>query len=264
MPELPDLEGFRQYCDATSLHQRITQTSILDQRILSHVTPQLLSRRLKDAQLQSTCRHGKFLFVSVSEGGWLVMHFGMTGELHYERAEGDLPDYARVVFCFENNHRLVYRCRRMLGQVSFTSDLDGFIEDQQLGPDALADALDKRRFREMPGERKGMLKSLLMDQSVVAGLGNVWSDEILFQAKLHPKQKSDDMTERQIDQLYNTMRRVLKKGAVQGGNVRKLPRSWLLPRREEGQSCPRCDGELRKIRAGGRSAVICPACQKLR
>jgi formamidopyrimidine-DNA glycosylase len=262
MPELPDVEGFKAQLDETSLHKEIAATHVHDERILDDVTASLLGRRLKGAKFTRSRRHGKHLFAKAGDAGWLVLHFGMTGSLAYEERQGDPPGHARVVIDFANDHRLAYICRRMLGKVGFAEDIKRFIADEGLGPDALAEDVTLSHFREMMRGRSGSLKGLLMDQSFIAGIGNVWSDEILYQATLHPKQRANDLSDQDVKTLHRTMRRVLEVGAQHGGRADELPNSYMLPHREEGASCPKCNGEMKKITVAGRSAYICPDCQK--
>ncbi len=261
MPELPDVAGFKSYLDATALHQRIGRSRLIDDRIRGRSGSQLLSRRLKGTALHDTRRHGKFLFAAAGDAGWLVLHFGMTGELRYEQQEGDPPQYTRFVIEFDNGYRLVYLCRRMLGRVDFTDDLSAFIEAEQLGPDALDDDLTLRRFREMLAERRGTLKGLLLDQSFIAGAGNIWGDEVLFQAGLHPERRADTLDADEVKRLYQALRRVMRLGERRDGHIDKLPRSWMLPHRDDGGPCPRCGAAFERITVSGRTSHICPNCQ---
>lgn len=261
MPELPDVAGFRQYLEATALHQRIGRTHIHEPRICRDVTPALISRRLKCTCLQQTHRHGKYLLARADHSGWLVLHFGMTGELVYEEQHDQEPDYAQFVLDLASGHRLVYTCRRMLGHISFFDSVEALVRDRNLGPDALDEELTKEAFARELRDRSALLKGLLMDQSFVAGLGNIWSDEVLFQAKLHPGRRADTLVAAEPGRLYRVMRRVLRTGAKRRGRVEELPESWLLPRREPGRSCPRCCTGLQQRTVAGRSTVLCPNCQ---
>lgn len=261
MPELPDVAGFKHYLDATALHQSVARSRVLDKRICQGVTPARLSRRLSGNELNQSIRYGKFLFSQVPDAGWLVLHFGMTGELDYSSNSSEPPEYARFIIEFDNDYRLAYICRRMLGQVSFADNIDTFIDQQDLGPDALSDDLTLDRFHDQLANRRGMIKGAMLDQSFIAGPGNIWSDEILFQARLHPRTRIDHLGDKQIRTLYRVLRRVMRVGARHGGDVRKLPRSWMLPRRDDHGPCPRCGSEFQKITVTGRSTTICPNCQ---
>lgn len=259
MPELPDLAVFGRYIERTALPEPIIRTSVTDERILEDISIQALSSRLKDRRLTSTHRHGKCLFIEADRAGWLVMHFGMTGKLAYYK-NGDQPEHTRLLLTFENGYHLAYQSQRMLGRVTFTKDLDGFVSDHDLGPDALCDELDVERFRELLGTRRGAVKTTLMNQSVLAGIGNVYADEILFQAGIHPKAHVDELDDHLIDDLYHLMRQVLHTAAESGADIDRLPDDYLLKHRENG-SCPRCNGPITKQTVGGRSSYFCARCQ---
>jgi formamidopyrimidine-DNA glycosylase len=261
MPELPDVVGFQRYLEATSLHQRVAKTRVNDGRLLEDVTAGRLARCLKGRRLEGTTRHGKYLFARAGEG-WLLLHFGMTGDLHYWKGPGTDPDYAQVIFDFENDAHLAYINKRILGKVGFIHDMDGYIDRQGLGLDVLAGDLTGGRFAKLLAGRSGPIKARLMDQSLIAGVGNIYSDEILFQARLHPQTDASDLSADDIQKLYRVMRRVLRVAAGKGGDLGKFPRGYFLPSREKGAPCPRCGGEVTKIVVVGRSGYFCPQCQK--
>lgn len=260
MPELPDVLAWERYINSCALHQPITQTSVEDDRILEDVTSQLLQRRLKGHSLDSTSRRGKFLLIRVTTAGWLVLHFGMTGEMSYQKDEGGLNKYTRFAVYFENGYRLEYRSKRMLGHVGFTEDRGKFYDDHGLGPDALSDDVDLDRFIELMSDRRGAIKSTLMNQSILAGVGNVYSDEILFQAGVYPATGVDQLDERALAKIHSTMKRVLRVAADHEADVGHFPDGYLLKTRDEG-ICPRCGRPLEKLTVGGRTSYACPRCQ---
>jgi formamidopyrimidine-DNA glycosylase len=261
MPELPDVAGFKKYLDATSLHQTIASTQCLDERIVEGVSRQKLQRALKGQQLESSVRHGKWLFAPLSSEGVLVMHFGMTGQLDYAADEGDLPEHTRLAAHFENDRRLAIISQRLIGQVSFAESRESVLAEHDVGPDAMAEDLDADRYVEIMQRRRGAIKSALMNQSIVAGIGNVYSDEILFQAGVHPASKVNALDESTLRRIHRTMRRVLKVASRKGGDSRKVPRRWLLGRRNPDDPCPRCGGDIEDITVSGRRGWYCPNCQ---
>src|SRR5215217_3969875 len=184
MPELPDVEVFKRYLNAISLHQKIESVEVRNSKILGIVSASKLQSTLKGRMFESTRRHGKNLFVELDDGGWLLMHFGMTGRLKYFKDIDQDPPHDRLLISFENRYHLAFDCQRMLGKVDLIEDLEEFIGEKKLGPDLLE--LDYLCFRERFEGRKGAVKSALMNQQVVAGVGNIYSDEILFQARVHP------------------------------------------------------------------------------
>jgi len=261
MPELPDLARFKRYLDATSLHQPIASTECFDERFVKDVSRRGLQRHLKGAALEHCRRWGKWLFVELSTRGHLVLHFGMSGGLDYAADDGGAPQHTRLLVHFGNDHRLAIVSIRMIGQASYTEDVAAFAGEHKLGPDALDDALDAAAFVERLAGRRGSIKRALMNQSVIAGIGNVYSDEILFQAGVHPGSKIKRLDEATLREIHKVMRRVLKHAADKGGDGLKAPRSWLLGGRSEDTPCPRCGARLATAAINGRTAWLCPNCQ---
>lgn len=259
MPELPDVQIFKRYLDATSLRQEISDVRIVRDRILEDLSPRRLVAALKQQAFCESRRHGKYLAVTLGDGQQLVLHFGMTGYLHYVQHEEPDSAHARMIVTFANGHRLDYDNLRMLGRVRLVTDFDQLIEQLDLGPDAL-DAT-RACFEERLRGHRVAIKSTLMDQAILAGLGNTYTDEILFQARIHPATPADVLTESERRTLYRMMRKVLRKAIDVEVDARRLPRSYLIPRRRSGARCPRGNGTIRRTKVAGRSAYFCPACQ---
>ena len=112
------------------------------------------------------------------------LHFGMTGSLQYFKNDEQASRYARVLFVFANNHRLAFDDQRQFGEIGLLNDIDEFLNEHALGPDALK--IDLREFRKILGKRRGAVKSVLLNQRIIAGIGNIYADEILFRVRMHP------------------------------------------------------------------------------
>ncbi len=272
MPELPDVETMRRYLQATSLHQEITDIEVHDTDILpgeqaarEDATAEL-REDLVGRSFDSTRRHGKWLFVALDEddGGYLVLHFGMTGDLQYFKDMDDEPEYDRVLFRFEDGYQLAYISQRKLGDVEVIDDVDRFVEQKELGPDALDPDFDLAAFKEAVGDRRAMVKSVLMDQSTIAGIGNVYSDEILFQAGIHPRTKINRLGEETLERLFHTMKDVLPKAIEYEAQPDQLPESFIGPHRHKDGRCPLCGAELERVQVGSRHAYFCPNWQSRR
>jgi len=261
MPELPDVAGFEQVLRGSALDKPITAVQVRDKRILKQIKPDGFSQAIGKQRFVDTHRHGKLLFALLEKGGAIAFHFGMTGQLVAYSAGEEVPDHTRVLFRLSDDTELACVCRRMLGWVSLADDVDQFVADSKLGPDALDERLDDETFRQRLSRRRGVLKSTLMNQQVVAGVGNVWADEVLFQARLHPQTRVQDLSAEALSRLRRTMRRVLQVGARHGGDPAGLAKGYLLPYRSKG-ACPVCGGEIETISVGGRSTYYCPRCQQ--
>lgn len=261
MPELPDVEVYRRYLRSTALHQRIEHVHVESPALLPGTTPQGLGRALKGEAFESTGRHGKHLFAELDHDGWLMLHFGMTGSLAYFRHREDTPDYTRCLFTFANGFHLAYVAPRKLGRIALVDSPQSFVTEHGLGPDALG--LDAEAFQRLASGRRGGVKSWLMDQETMAGVGNVYSDEILFQAGIHPRRSVADLDDEALHRLHRALRSVLEAAIEAHAEPSRMPESFLLPHREQGGRCPKCNAQVEKVQAAGRTAWYCPKCQLL-
>jgi formamidopyrimidine-DNA glycosylase len=260
MPELPEVEIFTRYLNATSLHRRITGVETRNSYVVKGICARDLARRLQGRRFQSTLRHGKHLFVRVADALWLRMHFGMTGSLRYFKNQRRPSPHRRVVFSLENGYRLAFEDQRMFGEVGLIENLNEFLKKRALGPDALDISLSQ--FRKIFGKHRGAVKSILLNQKLIAGIGNIYADEILFHVRIHPATQASALKGRIIRKLFRATRYVLEKAIAAKADVDRMPKSWLLPRRGKGGKCPRCGRELKSATIGGRTAWFCPRCQK--
>jgi formamidopyrimidine-DNA glycosylase len=259
VPELPELEVFKRYVESTSLHQDIEMVEVKNGKILGGVSAGGLKRGLEGRKFESTRRYGKHLFVELDEGPWLLLHFGMTGGLKYYEDAVEEPTHARVLISFRNGYHLAFDDQRLFGKVDLIEDPDGYVEEQKLGPDPLD--VDFPVFRERLQGRRGEIKATLMNQRVFAGIGNIYSDEILFQVRLHPKTSVRRLDESSFHGLHEQTRRVLRAAIEHAADPGGLPESFLLPNRQDGADCPRGNGKVQKTKAAGRTAYYCPTCQ---
>lgn len=260
MPELPDVDVFRKGIESKSLGRTIRRIEVKDRHVLGGISAQRFRRSFTGRRLLSTRRHGKHLFVETDGPDYLVMHFGMTGEPVYLTDADETPRHARVIFHFEDGSGLVYNCQRRLGRLWLTGSPEKFIEQKHLGPDALTE-LDWEQFHEVLSSRRGTIKPALMQQELLAGIGNIYSDEILFQAKVHPQRRADDLDETTLRDLYRAMRQVLKTAIARNVQAERFPRSYLLRHRSDRGRCPRCGAALQKAKVSGRTAWFCSNCQ---
>lgn len=260
MPELPEVEVSKRYLEETSLHQPVARVHIGATSLLDGISPQALARRLHHRPLERTHRHGKYLFAEVDHGGWLMMHFGMTGHLRYGRTPDPAAANAEAVFFFDNGRYLAHVDPRKLGHIGWVDDPRRMVRDRALGPDALR--LDLDRFCCLAQGRHGQVKPWLMNQEVMAGIGNVYSDEILFQARLRPDARVDRLSDRDLSDLFEAMQGVLETAIDVEANPCAFPGTYLLPHRRRGGRCPRCDTPLQRWFFSGRGAWLCPRCQR--
>ncbi len=264
MPELPDVENFGRFLQQRGLHKKILGVTVSSAKVLAGVSGPALARRLEGHALESVRRHGKHLLAATDDGHYLAFHFGMTGRFAQFKDGEEDPKHDRLRLDFPHGEHLAFLNQRLFGRVEWVEDADEFIRRRKLGPDALA--VDEKTFRERIGAKRGALKAVLMDQSVLAGIGNVYSDEILYHAKLHPKLTVADLDDKRAKRLFRQMRRVLEKAVEKGAGAedleKRVPRTWLLAHRAEGAACPLCDGKIATLKIGSRTAYYCPTCQR--
>lgn len=256
MPELPDVEVFRRRVAGSSLHRRIARVRALDEYVVRGRSGRSLAARLRGTTLESTARHGKQMFVSLSSSSFLVAHFGMTG---YVSTDEKPPKFTRVLLELEGGRPLAFVDSRRLGFLAVVDDLEAHCRQAGLGPDALS--LSRRDLRDLCSRWRGGVKALLMKQAVIAGIGNIYSDEILFQSRIHPRRRASDLEELEIGRLHRQLRRVLGTAIERGADPERIPQGWLLRHREDGTTCPRGNGVVERITAVGRSSYVCSACQ---
>lgn len=264
MPELPEVAVFKKVIEQTSLHQPIQSIEVERKDILEDIKSNDFADRLEGDQFQAVDRYGKYLFILTGMGQTIFMHFGMTARPVYYSGEDIQPDYARLVFTFRSGDHLAFDCRRMLGKVGMTGSMDQFVKDKGLGIDALDPKLDKAAFRELIQSSRGYVKTTLMKQETIAGIGNEMSDEILYQAGIHPKSKISGLDSEDINRIYDTMRKVFETRISTNAQTDQLPDTWLLKHRDDGEACPKCGGSIERVKISGRSSYVCEQCQDLK
>jgi formamidopyrimidine-DNA glycosylase len=258
VPELPDVEHYRRVFSEHGAGRRIERVVTSDPGILRGVDSSSLDRALRGHRFAEPERHGKWL-IAWTSGPALLIHFGMTGDLIPADGPEGRHRHDRVILELDRGE-LRYRNMRKLGGLWLAHDREEasrLLGD--LGPDALG--LDRRGFRALLGRRRGRVKAALMDQAFLAGVGNLLADEILWQARIHPATRIEDLPEEVRGRLFDALRKVVRTSVERFGEVPHL-RGWLLPvRGEPDAACPRCGTPLARTVVAGRTTWFCPRCQ---
>jgi len=260
MPELPEVETYARYFAKHALRQPIAGVDVRDERILADIRKETFVRRLKGRQFTEVRRHGKHLFSRATgkpgdRATWLHLHFGMTGDLSYYRDAAKEPRFAKVIFDFDNGAHLAFEDVRLFGLANIVDSPDDFIRERGLGPDPLE--LDYKGFEKLLEKRKGAIKSLLMTQEIIAGVGNLYADELLFQTSIHPRRAINRLKDPEKRALFTTLRRILRT-AIE----RDLPPRALFHHRDTDEPCPKCSGTIRKMVVFGRTTYYCASHQR--
>lgn len=265
MPELPDVEAARRLVARAATGARIDTVVCPDRSALRNVTLRRFRHAVVGEHVRSAARRGKWLTIG-TDGASVVVHLGMTGALRWSFSDdqGDPPAetddgrFCRLALVTDRG-ALRFIDRRKLGGVWLAAD-DAELEHvlDELGPDALGLPCDEL-LAILSASRK-QLKAALMDQSLLAGLGNMLSDEILWRARLHPTRVASTLGPAEGKRLCAAARNALA-ASVRAGHIPRT-RSWLSGQRaDDDPTCPRCGNDLRWSTVNGRSALWCPHCQ---
>ena len=275
MPELPEVETIRQRLikgfenSPSIINQTIKQVNLFWPGTLSEPDPLTFSAILSGQEVPAVDRRAKFLVFTLSEA-FLVVHLRMSGDLYLEQKEknADFRDskHDRLWLDFESGWRLVFNDMRKFGRVWLLRDTTELFS--KLGPEPLDEQLTPSIFFNMLQERSRQLKPLLMDQSFLAGIGNIYADEALFRAGLHPLRLSDSLSDSEVANLLKSIRFVLSKAIDQkGASIDWVYRggdfqNYFQVYQQTGNPCPRCGHPIEKTKVGQRGTHFCPVCQK--
>jgi formamidopyrimidine-DNA glycosylase len=261
MPELPDAVVYEQRVAPAALDREIESTTVVDPLILDEgLEPYRFEEVLRGRVLAETHRHGKHVFARYgADTGWLALHFGMTGSVRVIE-NGPLPEYAYVQLHFADGGHLALRCPRKFARVRLIDTPAAFVEAKGLGPDMRR--ADVEAFLTALDGRRGTIKGRLLDQSVVAGLGNIYADEALYQEGIHPATTVPTLTENALRDLYDAIQAVLDAAIAADSDPTALdPDRFMLPHRYGDEHCPHTGVPLQTEQVSGRTAYFSPARQ---
>jgi formamidopyrimidine-DNA glycosylase len=275
MPELPEVEGFRGIVENHVVGRKIVRARFLDDWMLKGISPSTAARRLKGRLVSAVDRKGKMLAIFTEPSAKrpdtpvLALHFGMTGRPIVASRGDPIHHWDRVVLDLDSGAEFRYRNSRRLGFVRVVTRNEMADLAWRLGPDPLE--APTSYLVEALGTRDAPIKALLLDQSFLAGVGNIYADEALHAAGIRPSRPGSDLDPDEIRALHRTLQRILKRAvtAQRGGGDARFP--LLAVRRHASRQlgasgspkvgCPRCDRPLRYAKIGGRTSFYCANCQ---
>src|ERR671916_847481 len=274
MPELPEVETIRRQLAPAIEGRRLERIEVRDPRWCDPAPPEAVSDALNGRLIERLWRRGKYLVVSFEDDVHLVMHLRMTGNLLLVPADAEEPGHLRVVMDLDDGNRLLFVDVRRFGTGDVLLGSDALAEYfssrlgvEPLSPDFTADAL-----RALARDRRAPVKAFLLTQERVAGVGNIYADEALFRARLHPLRPVGTLRRGQIASLREAVVESLEAGIDARGatiddfrhadGARGSFQDRFLVHRREGEPCPRCGAAIRKLRAAGRGTYVCPNCQR--
>ena len=273
MPELPEVETVvRELRDAGLVGRRIVRAQVLWAKTIAAPAAARFAREIRGREIQRIARRGKFIMAELAGDCTLLVHLRMSGHLDIAPAETRPRRHDRVVWTLDDGRRLRFEDTRKFGRVWLVRDPAQVLGE--LGPEPLG--ISPAAFAAGLAARARQLKPLLLDQTFLAGIGNIYADEALWAARLHPRRRSDALSSAQAAELLRAIQAVLRKGIRNLGTTFGTGRThFVLPRGERGRNqeelnaygqtgapCPRCGTPIRRILIGQRSTHLCPACQR--
>jgi formamidopyrimidine-DNA glycosylase len=267
LPELPEVETIRAQLEPRLLGRRLELVSILDPRLTRPLDPREIAGELEGSRIVGVERRGKYLVLRLNTGSALLVHLRMTGSFGFEPTS-----HERAVLELEGGDRLVYRDVRRFGTwlVVDAVELEPYLTAKN-GPEPLSTRFTTAWLAQQLSRRRAPLKAVLLDQRVVAGLGNIYADEALWRARLNPLRPANVLEPDEVPRLRRSIRAALRKGIErQGASLRDYakPDGATGAMQEEfkvygreGEPCPRCRTPIAKARVGGRGTWYCPYCQ---
>ena len=275
MPELPEVQTVvNNLNELNIIGNRFTGAKVYWPKTIVKSTPKRFIGTIKGCTIRQITRRGKYVVISLSGNRTLLIHLRMTGRLNWELKNKPRNKHEHVILKVNGKHELRFQDTRKFGRILLTTAPETVLN--RLGPEPLADGFTLSRFRNMLQRRKRIVKPLLLDQKFIAGLGNIYVDEALWQAKIHPQRISNSISGKEAGGLHRAIPMVLKRGLQNLGTTlgsgegnfysvagrRGRNADELNVFRRTGQPCPRCGAAIERIIVAQRSSHICPACQR--
>jgi formamidopyrimidine-DNA glycosylase len=270
MPELPEVEYLARQLREALIGSRIMRVEVLWPRAVSGMTPEELIARLTGRRVLAVGRRAKYLVLTLDSGESLVIHRRMSGNLRLAHAAETAP-YTRVAFTLSNGRQLLFTDPRKFGRVTVVAPEELPALFGRLGPEPLDAEFTPDVLAERLARSHRSIKTSLLDQSIVAGLGNIYADEALYRARIHPLRSAASLTPDEITALHAGIQGALQSGIEHGGTTFGRHRGLydepgsnlehIEVYRRTGQPCLRCGSTIVRIRIAQRSAHFCPHCQ---
>jgi formamidopyrimidine-DNA glycosylase len=266
LPELPEVETIRVALEPLLTGREIERAEIYDYRLTLPEPPEAVAQQLEGERIARVDRRGKYLLLRFESGRVLLVHLRMTGSLRAGRLDDD--QHRRALLALDDGSFVAYRDLRRFGTwlLLDAPDVDPYLE-ARLG----ADPFDRRFDLARLAGRRAPVKAAILDQRAVAGLGNIYADEALWRARLHPLRPAGELDDEELKRLKRGIRQALRMGiARQGASLRdysdpngrrgRMQREFKVYGRT-GEPCDRCGTPIAKTRVGGRGTWYCPTCQ---
>ncbi|TES97648.1 DNA-formamidopyrimidine glycosylase [Patescibacteria group bacterium] len=281
MPELPEVTTIVEGLRKKVIGKKITDVWCDHQKMIQN--SEFGIQKVIDAKIVDVKRRAKYIIIDLGNGLSMVMHLRMTGHLlyrpldksKYSKALDDpYNQFVHFKLKLDDNHELAFSDLRKFGTVEVMSipKVKNYFENKEIGPEPLDESFTYEVFLGRINRKKGAIKTVLMDQTVIAGIGNIYADEILFEAGIHPKCKVNQLNSAELKKIYEAIRKVLKEAVKLRGtsisDFRDLSgergsfEKALKVYRQTGKPCSKCGTKIERIVVGQRGTHFCPKCQK--
>jgi len=268
MPELPEVETIKRELSPHLTGRRIAGTTVLWPGTVRGASPSQFIDSLHGRKIESVGRRGKYLVICLDDGHDLLVHLKMTGSLIVGGPSDEPGKYARVIFTLDNGATVFFRDPRKFGKMQLVARGE---VTSQLGIEPLSDDFTVEQLKELLAKRKTSVKPVLLDQNLIAGIGNMYADESLFEAGIHPLRPADSLSETEVARLHDAIRSVLQRAIEsKGASIANYFRpdgsaGWahqtFKVAHRRGERC-QCHSNIERIVVRGRGTYFCPACQK--
>src|ERR671914_847220 len=274
MPELPEVETIRRQLAPAIEGRRLERIDVRDPRWCDPAPPEALADALNGRLVERLGRRGKYLVVSFEDDVHLVMHLRIPGLLLLVTADADEPGHLRVVMDLDDGKRLLFVDVRRFGTGDVLLGSDALAEffASRLGVEPLSSDFTAEALRALAKGRRAPVKAFLLTQERIAGVGNIYADEALWRARIHPLRPVGSLKRAQIEVLRDAVVETLNAGIdAKGASIDDFRHTdgalgsfqdRFLVYSREGEPCPRCGKPIRKLRAAGRGTYLCPNCQR--
>lgn len=273
MPELPEVETIKRGLEKTVIGKSITDIKIIQEKSVRNPKTKFI-KNLKNSAIEKIERKGKFLALKLKNKDlYLIIHLGMTGQLVYAKDKKSINKHLRVSISLTDSSKIYFNDIRRFGYLKLASSKEKEKIFANLGIDLLNKDFTLRNFSSIFKNRKMILKPILLNQKLIAGIGNIYADEICFDAGLKPNRKADSLKNEEIKRLYGSIKKVLNlaikhrgttfRDYVDAGGKRGGFIKFLKVYKKENQECKKCKNRIiEKIKLAGRSTRFCRKCQK--
>lgn len=276
MPELPEVEIVKRSLEKTVTGLTIKKVKVNLPKMVRTMGMQSFEDELYNKKIKNFARRGKYLLVKLTGNLTMVIHLRMTGKLIYCPADAPPSKHTHIFFELDNNYHLRFEDTRQFGKVILvpTRELGNVTGLKTLGIEPFDKNFTKEFLKKHLRHKRAKIKPLLLDQTFIAGLGNIYADEILYRARINPEKLANNLTTREASNLFYAIQDVLTEGIkyrgttvrdfVNGNGEAGRYQSRLQVYGREGKPCPHCGNIITRKKVGGRSSYFCPSCQKLR